>query len=87
MTDFNKIIESQKEFFNTNTTKSIKFRKEQLKKFLDVLKSNEGLMYEAIYADFKKSKYETYETELAILYAEIKHSIKKVGVWSKPKSS
>ena len=85
MTDFNKIIESQKEFFNTNTTKSIKFRKEQLMKFLDVLKSNEGLMYEAIYADFKKSKYETYETELAILYAEIKHSIKKVGVWSKPK--
>ncbi len=42
-------------------------------------------MYEAIYADFKKSKFETYETELAIFHAEIIYSIKKVGVWSKPK--
>ena len=77
MNDFKNIVESQREFFNSNATKSIRFRKEQLKKFLEVLKANEGLMYEAIYADFKKSKFETYETELAILYAEIKHSIKK----------
>ena len=85
MNDFSKTVESQREFFNSNITKSIKFRREHLKKFLDVLKANEGLMYEAIYADFKKSKFETYETELAILYAEIKHSIKKVAVWSKSK--
>jgi aldehyde dehydrogenase (NAD+) len=50
-----------------------------------VLKANEEKMYEAIYADFKKSSYETYETELGILYAEIKHSIKKVKAWSRPK--
>ncbi len=85
MSDYNEILESQREFFNSNTTKSIKFRKDQLRKFLDVLKANENLMYEAIYTDFKKSKFETYETELAILYAEIKHSIKKIGFWSRPK--
>jgi len=85
MYDFSKVIESQRDFFNSNTTKNIKFRKEQLSRFLKVLKENEELMYEAIYADFRKSAYETYETELAILYAEIKHSIKKVKSWSSPK--
>ncbi len=83
MSDYKDILENQREFFNSNATKSIKFRKEQLRKLLDILKANEELMYEAIYADFKKSKFETYETELALLYAEIKHSIKKVRSWSK----
>ncbi len=85
MHNYDKILDSQREFFNSNTTKSIEFRKEQLRNFLDVLKSNESLMYEAIYVDFKKSKFETYETELALLYAEIKYSIKKVGLWSRPR--
>ncbi|NPA36642.1 MAG: aldehyde dehydrogenase [Chlorobi bacterium] len=85
MCDYKKIVESQKDFFNSNATKDIKFRKEQLRKFLQVLKANEEKMYDAIYADFRKSSYETYETELAILYAEIKHSVKKVRSWSRPK--
>ena len=85
MIDYKKIVESQKDFFNSNATKDVKFRKEQLRKFLHVLKANEEKMYDAIYADFRKSSYETYETELAILYAEIKHSIRKVTSWSKPK--
>ena len=85
MEDYKKILQSQKDFFNSNATKNIKFRKEQLRKFLQVLKANEDKMYDAIYADFRKSAYETYETELAILYAEIKHSIKKVRAWSRPK--
>ena len=85
MNEYQKIVESQKDFFNSNATKQIKFRKEQLKNFLRVLKENEELMYDAVYADFRKSSYETYETELALLYAEIKHSIKKVGIWSRKK--
>ena len=85
MEDYKKILKNQRDFFNSNATKDIKFRKEQLRKFLRVLKSNEENMYEAIYADFHKSAYETYETELAILYSEIKDSIKKVKSWSKPK--
>ncbi len=83
MSEYRKILESQRDFFNSNATKNIKFRKEQLRRFLSVLRANEDKMYDAIYADFRKSAYETYETELAILYAEIKHSIKKVKEWSR----
>ena len=80
-----KIIHLQKDYFNAHKTKSIQFRIEQLKKFRSVLKNNESLLYEAIDKDFGKSVYETYETELSIIYHEINLAIKKVKYWSKPK--
>lgn len=79
------LIEKQKEFFNSNKTKDIKFRKLQLSKLLSCLKENESLMYDAIYKDFKKSKFETYETELSLIYHEIKLAIKSLPKWSKRK--
>ncbi len=79
------IIKLQKEFFLSHQTKSIRFRKEQLKKFKKVLKENESFLYEAIDKDFGKSVYETYETELSIIYHEINLAIKKVKKWSRAK--
>jgi aldehyde dehydrogenase (NAD+) len=72
------LIESQRNFFNSNATKDIGFRKQQLQKLEDALKSNEQLMYDAIYKDFKKSEFDTYTTELALLYSDIKEAKKKV---------
>jgi len=79
------IIDKQRAYFKTNATKGIRFRKNQLKKFLQLLQNNEDKLNEAIYADFKKSPFETYATELSLLYSELKHSIRKLGYWSKRK--
>jgi aldehyde dehydrogenase (NAD+) len=79
------IIKLQREFFLDDKTKSVKFRLEQLIRFRQILKENEVLLYDAIYADFGKSVFETYETELALIYHEINQAIKKVKQWSKPK--
>jgi len=87
-TDFNfqKIVNYQSEFFNSNKTKDIDFRKQSLKKLLNLLKDNEDKLYQAIYKDFKKSEFETYETELALIYHEIKLAIKKLPNWSRRKT-
>ncbi len=79
------IINLQRDYFFSNKTKSVKFRIEQLKKFRKILKDNESLLYDAIDKDFKKSKYETYLTELSLVYHEINLAIKKVRKWSRPK--
>ena len=79
------LIDNQKIFFNSNKSKEIKFRINQLKKLKFILKDNEASLFEAIYKDFKKSEFETYETELALIYHEINLSIKKLKKWSKPK--
>lgn len=79
------LIHNQREYFNTNATKNVAFRKAQLKKLKTVLKQNEALLYEAIFQDFKKSEFDTYSTELSFVYHDISEAIKKVGKWSKVK--
>lgn len=83
--NYQEIIKSQQVFFNSNATKPLHFRKEQLKKFQSVLKSNEALLYGAIYKDFKKSEFETYATELGMIYEELNHHLKNLKFWSAKK--
>ncbi len=85
MNNYSEIIEKQQRFFNSNATKDIQFRKNQLKLFLRILQKNESRLDEAIYKDFKKSAFENYATELSLVYNELKHSIKKVAYWSEKK--
>jgi len=85
MNTYQELLDSQRAFFNTNATKSVKFRKEQMKKLLHILKTHEKELDEAIYADFKKSAFENFATELSLIYSELKHSIKMVNYWSKKK--
>ena len=77
------IVSKQHTYFNTNSTKSIPYRKEQLKKLKSLLQLNEPLLYKAIYADFKKSEFETFATELALVYHEIDTAIKSLSKWSR----
>ena len=75
----------QVKLFNSNKTKDVEFRIEQLKKLRDALKENETQLYSAIAEDFGKSKFETYVAELSFIYNEIELFIKNVNKWSKRK--
>ena len=78
-------VEKQRLFFESNSTKDLTFRISQLDLLQNVLKENETLLYEAIYKDFKKSEFETYIGELALIYEDIKEAKKKIYRWSKRK--
>ena len=83
--DILKIVNQQKAFFNSNSTKELNFRIETLKKLKRLLKENEDKLYTAIYSDFKKSEFETYLTEISLIYNEINDSINNLKKWSKRK--
>jgi len=80
------IVKKQREFFNLNQTKTIDFRIQQLKKLKKLLTDNESLLNDAIYADFKKSAFDTFTNELALLYIDIDEAIRNVKKWAKRKS-
>lgn len=80
------IVKKQREFFNSNKTKTIDFRIQQLKKLRKLLTDNESLLNDAIYADFKKSAFDTFTNELALLYIDIDEAIRHVKKWAKRKS-
>ena len=65
------LILNQKAFFATNESKNISFRIEQLKKLQSLLKKNEKQLYDAIQKDFGKSEFETYLSELSLIYHEL----------------
>jgi len=80
-----KIVNQQKKLFNSNSTKEVSLRIETLKKLKKVLKENEQELYTAIYTDFKKSEFETYLTELSLIYNELNDAIRNLKKWSKKK--
>lgn len=82
---YSSLVLKQRAFFESHQTKNLAFRTSQLKKLKLLIKENEDKLYKAIYADFKKSAFETYATELALIYHEIDLQIKKLKSWSKPK--
>lgn len=83
--NYEQIFQSQKDFFFSQKTKEIPFRKENLSKLRDLLKSNENLLLEAIYKDFRKSAFDVYTNELNLIYAEINYFLKNLDQLNKPK--
>lgn len=79
-----KIVERQKRFAYNGKSKSLEFRKSQLKLLKRVLRENEAELYRAIFVDVKKSKFETYLTEISIVYHEIDYAFKNLEKWSRP---
>ena len=79
------IINKQREFFETQKTKDLEFRKQQLRKLQHVLQTNEEALLKAIYDDFGKSKFDTIATELGLIHNDIKYYIRNIRKLSKPK--
>lgn len=78
------IINNQRDFFNTDATKSVIYKTEMLQRLKEAIKSNEVAILSALYKDLLKSKAEAYMSELAIVYAEINEALKNVRKWSRP---
>lgn len=84
--DFQNILANQRDFFNTQKTKSLKFRKMYLEKLKEVLLTNEELLCDSIYKDFGKSKFDTYTTEISFVIKDIDYFLNNLKSLAKPKS-
>lgn len=82
--ELKEIINKQRDFFNTNATKSVKYRIKMLQRLKEAIRNNEVAILSTLYKDLLKSKAEAYMSELAIVYAEINEALKNVRKWSRP---
>lgn len=83
--DVDILLNEHKKFFNTQATKSIDFRIEQLKKLKSGIKKYEDQILDALYKDLRKNKVEAYTTEIGFVYRSIEETIKNLKKWAKPK--
>ena len=77
-------LDEMRNYFNSGATKSFVFRKEQLQKFRNAVLQHEEALYDALYADLKKSKEEAWVTETGFFIAEINDAIRNLKSWMKP---
>lgn len=79
------IVQKQREFFATNVTKDLNFRKEQLLKLRKAIFEYEDKILDSLLSDLNKSNYEAYMTEVGIVLDEIRYMLKHFKKWAKPK--
>lgn len=77
------VLRKQKEFFATGQTKSISFRKEQLRRFLAAMEKYEDKISKALWHDLHKSYEEAYLTEIALVKGEIRTHMRHVARWAR----
>ncbi|RYF91014.1 MAG: aldehyde dehydrogenase [Chitinophagaceae bacterium] len=82
--DLVKKLNEQRTFFNSGATKTYEFRRKQLERLQDAVIKYEQEIYNALYADLKKSTEESWITENGFFLTELKHTIKHLSKWMKP---
>ena len=73
--------------FDSGITKTYSFRQEQLKKLKHSILNHEQDLYDALYADLKKSPEDTWVTETGLVISELNSAIKHLRRWMKPESA
>ncbi|TDE10751.1 aldehyde dehydrogenase [Dyadobacter psychrotolerans] len=79
------LVKLQRSYFNSNATKPVDFRITQLQKLYDLILLNEDKLGDAIHKDYGKAKFETFLTELYIVYDELKTAISELSDWAQIK--
>lgn len=75
------MLEKMRLFFNAGTTRTYTFRKEQLRKLKRSILKHEEALYEALYADLKKSREEVWVTETGMVITELNNALKNFHLW------
>ena len=80
------LVEKQRAFYATGTTRDVKWRISQLKAFNAGLKKWEKSLCDALWADLHKSYEEAFMTEIGLVYGEIGEAIRKTAKWARRRS-
>lgn len=83
--EISKLVEKQKEFFDSHKTFDINYRILMLKKFRQAVRDHKDDINEALKKDLGKSETETYMCEIGLTLSELSYQIKHIKKWSKNK--
>lgn len=85
MAEIGSVMEKHKLFFEKGGTRSAALRILYLRKLAKVLKRCEPDIFAALKQDLGKSDFETYVTELGLVFSEISFISKHLAKWAKPR--
>lgn len=84
MTDLDKIIERQREYYYGGFTKTEDFRRKKLERLRDLIDLCEENILHALDMDLGKANFEAYVSEISFAKEEIKFALDNLSDWMKP---
>jgi len=78
-------IERMRSFFETGATRNPAFCTRQLRTLSRALQQHEEKLHEALYTDLHKSPLDAYASETGFVQSDIRHALKHLTRWSRPK--
>jgi hypothetical protein len=82
--DLNEEINALRDAFRSGKTYERAWRVQQLTTLKKALAASEGALSEALRLDLGKDVYESYITEIGMVYGEIDYALKHLGGWMHP---
>lgn len=82
---FDELLQAQQDYFHTDVTKSIEFRKAQLIKLKQEILKREPQINEALRLDLNKSEFEAFTTEVGFCINSIDYTLAHLNRWARPR--
>lgn len=77
-------IDRIRRFFQSGATRSLAFRRDQLRKLAAALETYETQLHDALHADLRKSPRDAYTSETGYVQSDIRYALKNMRRWSRP---
>ena len=84
--DIQELVRAQRAYFLSGATRPSAFRMEQLKKLQRALQTNEKLLEQAMYQDFRKAPMEVYMCETGMVLEEVRFHLKHLKGWMRERA-
>ncbi|OFW56953.1 MAG: aldehyde dehydrogenase [Candidatus Solincola sediminis] len=85
--DIGSIVDRQREFFASGASQDYSFRIEQLQKLKFMLKKYQGDMIQAASEDLGKPRFETFISEIALMFGEVDYALSNLRCWMTPEKA
>jgi aldehyde dehydrogenase (NAD+) len=79
-----KVVSKLRDAFDSGRSRSIEWRREQLRRLKTMLEEGEGELLDALAADLGKPRLEGWATDVGIVIAEIEYALRHLAGWMKP---
>ena len=81
--DFSDLLSKHQQFFNSNSTRDLEWRKQQLQQIKRLVNDNEQDFIDALASDLGKPAQEAWITEVSYVTGDVDHVCKRLSAWAK----
>ena len=81
--DFSDLLSKHQQFFNSNSTRDLEWRKQQLQQIKRLVNDNEQAFIDALASDLGKPAQEAWITEVSYVTGDVDHVCKRLSAWAK----